>query len=180
VPVTSHDEAVRWAFERSGLTPYQVWMRCASLGGNADAVEVDAYLHGLARPPRAEHDVLAHALNERLDELDEPLRRPGVPYSWSVPAGTDWPAAAPAGPAVDRRELALSARHRARRLREEAAQARRTAARARRTATPPSGDAGAVHDRAVLLRHRLVLLRARRAAALQARDAGRAPHGPDA
>jgi hypothetical protein len=170
VPVTSHDQAVRWAFERSGLTPHQVWVRYVSLGGNADAVEVDAYLHGLARPPRAEHDVLAHTLNERLDELDEPLRRPGVPYSWSVPAGADPPAAAPA---VDRRELALSARHRARRLREEAAQARRTAA-------PASGDAGAVHDRAALLRRRLVLLRARRAAAPQARDAGRAPHGPDA
>ncbi len=177
MPVTSHEQAVRWAFERSGLTPHQVWMRFVSLGGNADTVEVDAYLHGLARPPRAEHDVLAHVLNERLDELDEPLRRPGVPYSWSVPAGADSRAAAPA---VDRRELALPARHRARRLREEAAQARRTAARARRTATPPSGDAGAVHDRAVLLRRRLVLLRARRAAALQARDAGRAPHGPDA
>jgi hypothetical protein len=39
------------------------------LGGMSTALEVDAYLHGALVPTIHDHDLLAHALNERFVEL---------------------------------------------------------------------------------------------------------------
>jgi hypothetical protein len=69
------------AYERAGLTVDQLWLRYFALGGNAGRIEVDAYLHGLMPLPELQRDVLAHAVNERLDELAWPRR---VPYNRPV------------------------------------------------------------------------------------------------
>ncbi|PWK82148.1 stage II sporulation protein E [Lentzea atacamensis] len=67
------------AFIRSDLTLQQLWTRYFALGGDAGLVEVDAYLHGLMPLPALQRDMLAHAVNERLDELTWPHR---VPYTF--------------------------------------------------------------------------------------------------
>ena len=50
-----------------------------SLGGKIDEVWVEAELDGLAQLPPGEYNVLAHAVNEALDDLAEPWRGPAVP-----------------------------------------------------------------------------------------------------
>jgi hypothetical protein len=57
------------AFQRAQLTLDDLWMRYFALGGAAALIDVDAYLNGLAMLPGPQRDVLAHAVNERLDEL---------------------------------------------------------------------------------------------------------------
>lgn len=47
-----------------------------SLGGSLGLLEVEAYLHGLSDLPGFDRDVLAHAVNERLDELTWHRRAP--------------------------------------------------------------------------------------------------------
>lgn len=71
-------QIVRRALERSGLTNDSVWMRYFSLGGTAGPLEVEAYVAGLVPLPEGELDVVAHAVNELLDE-QAPSER--VPYS---------------------------------------------------------------------------------------------------
>jgi hypothetical protein len=71
-------------FARSELTLEQLWMRYFALGGSLSLLELDAYLNGLTALPRVDRDMLAHALNERLDELAGP---PRAPYSHSVADG---------------------------------------------------------------------------------------------
>ncbi|MCW2634462.1 MAG: protein serine/threonine phosphatase [Blastococcus sp.] len=66
------------AFEHTHLTLEQLWMRYFALGGEADLVDVDAHLAGLLTLPNHQHDMLAHAINERLDEVVSEHR---VPYS---------------------------------------------------------------------------------------------------
>lgn len=69
-------------FARSDLTLEQLWMRYFALGGSLSLLELDAYLNGLFALPRVDRDMLAHAVNERLDEVTGPAR---APYSHSVP-----------------------------------------------------------------------------------------------
>ncbi len=73
--------ALQAAFEFSGLTVEQVWMRYFGLGGSADLMDVDAHLAGVVPLPPAQADMLAHAVNERLDELVAERR---IPYSRPV------------------------------------------------------------------------------------------------
>jgi hypothetical protein len=54
---------------RAGLTPEGLWLRYFSLGGIADALQVEAYLAGLVPLPGHEYDILANAVNERLGDL---------------------------------------------------------------------------------------------------------------
>ncbi|MEV6623378.1 hypothetical protein AB0M83_16685 [Amycolatopsis sp. NPDC051106] len=68
-------------FARADLTLQQLWMRYFALGGSVDLLEVDAYLNGAMPLPGVQRDMLAHAVNERLDEL---LGRDRVPYSRPV------------------------------------------------------------------------------------------------
>jgi hypothetical protein len=65
------------AFEACDLTVSQLWMRYFALGGDAGEMELDAYLNGAIALPAMQHDVLAHAINERLDEIAPPR----APYS---------------------------------------------------------------------------------------------------
>jgi hypothetical protein len=65
-------------YRRAELTLEQLWLRYFALGGVAGLVEVEAYLHGLMPLTSLQRDVLAHVVNERLDEL---TWRHRVPYS---------------------------------------------------------------------------------------------------
>jgi Stage II sporulation protein E (SpoIIE) len=75
------DRAARAAYETAGLTLEELWVRYFGMGGTADLLELDAHLQGLVRLPAGERTVLAHALNERLDELVAQRR---VPYGSAV------------------------------------------------------------------------------------------------
>ena len=57
------------AVRNAGLSIDQVWLDYFALGGEADPLDVDAYFHGLTELPAAQRDVLAHAVNERVDLL---------------------------------------------------------------------------------------------------------------
>jgi hypothetical protein len=70
--------ALRAARDHAGLTLEDLWMRYFALGGNADLMDVDAHLAGLMALPVLQRDILAHAVNERLDEL---IAQHRVPYS---------------------------------------------------------------------------------------------------
>jgi Stage II sporulation protein E (SpoIIE) len=76
--------ALEVGYRRAELTLEQLWLRYFALGGVAGLVEVEAYLHGLMSLPPLQRDILAHAVNERLDEL---TWRHRVPYSRSVREG---------------------------------------------------------------------------------------------
>lgn len=65
------------AAEAAELTLDELWLRYFSLGGLAGRFEVDAYLNGAIAMPPVEHDTLALAINERLDEIAPPR----APYS---------------------------------------------------------------------------------------------------
>jgi hypothetical protein len=92
-PEDGHRSALRSAFDHADLSLEQLWMRYFALGGNADLVEMDAHLAGLAELPAGQRDMLAHAVNERLDEL---LLQRRVPYTrqWRQAAPTTGPLAA--------------------------------------------------------------------------------------
>jgi hypothetical protein len=65
------------AYGASDLTVPELWLRYFALGGDASELEVDAYLNGALALPAFQHDMLAHAINERLDEIAPPK----APYS---------------------------------------------------------------------------------------------------
>lgn len=64
------------AVECTGLGVDQLWGRYFAAGGNCGLIEVDAYLHGVAGLPDLDTDILAHTVNERLDEITPPVRAP--------------------------------------------------------------------------------------------------------
>ena len=64
--------------ERTGLPLEQLWLRYFAIGGSCGLIEVEAHLLGMMTLPVYECDMLAHAANERLDEMDRQAR---VPYS---------------------------------------------------------------------------------------------------
>lgn len=64
--------------ERTGVPLEQLWLRYFALGGSCGLVEVEAHLLGMMGLPGYECDMLAHAANEHLDEMDRQVR---VPYS---------------------------------------------------------------------------------------------------
>jgi hypothetical protein len=80
-PADAQRTATAGAARQAELTVEQLWTRYFALGGDLDLVEVDAYLSGLSQLPRVQRDMLAHAVNERLDELYGQRR---VPYSTEV------------------------------------------------------------------------------------------------
>jgi hypothetical protein len=77
----TQDTALTAALRRADLSLEQLWTRYFALGGDADLMDLDAHLAGLLRLPQGELDVLAHAVNERLDEVIAAHR---VPYSRPV------------------------------------------------------------------------------------------------
>ena len=60
----------------------ELWLRYFTLGGQAGQFEVEAYIHGAMALPALQRDILAHALNERLDEMYSDA--PRAPYSRPV------------------------------------------------------------------------------------------------
>jgi hypothetical protein len=83
-PEDLQQSALSAGYAHADLTLEQLWMRYFALGGSADLMDVDAYVSGLAPFPEGQRDLLAHAVNERLDELVAPHR---VPYTRTIRAG---------------------------------------------------------------------------------------------
>lgn len=71
-------DALDLARRAAGLSQAELWMRYFGLGGMQPALELEAVVHGALVPAAHDHDVLAHALNERFTELG--LNHP-VPYA---------------------------------------------------------------------------------------------------
>lgn len=67
----------RAAFDAADVSVDDLWLRYFSLGGDVGRFEMDAYLNGAITLPPLQHDMLAHAINERLDEIAPPR----APYS---------------------------------------------------------------------------------------------------
>jgi hypothetical protein len=65
------------AFESAELTVEDLWFRYFALGGVASRFELEAYLNSALALPPLQHDIVAHAINERLDEIAPPR----APYS---------------------------------------------------------------------------------------------------
>jgi Stage II sporulation protein E (SpoIIE) len=76
VPEERQGAAPGQAFRYTDLTLEDLWLRFFALGGDADLVSIDAHLAGLVSLPPAQADVLALAINERLDELVAQRRAP--------------------------------------------------------------------------------------------------------
>ena len=53
----------------AGLTHGELWLRYFELGGMSTAFQLEAYLFGALQPSSHDHNVIAHALNERFVEL---------------------------------------------------------------------------------------------------------------
>jgi hypothetical protein len=69
------------AFRHTELTLEELWVRFFALGGDADLVDLDAHVEGLVPLPRSQSDMVALAINERLDELVSQRR---APYSRTI------------------------------------------------------------------------------------------------
>ncbi|CAM4074082.1 hypothetical protein NONI108955_07495 [Nocardia ninae] len=84
------------AYRASELTVNELWLRYFALGGIIGRMEMEAYLSGLMELPPLQHDMLALAINERLDEI-APARAPYLPVDppESVNRETGGPAANP-------------------------------------------------------------------------------------
>jgi hypothetical protein len=48
----------------SGLTAAELWLSYFTVGGDAEDLELEAYVLGVLRPGRYQHDLIAQALNE--------------------------------------------------------------------------------------------------------------------
>jgi hypothetical protein len=55
--------------QEAGLSHGELWLRYFELGGMSTGFELEAYLLGVLAPTLHDHDVIAHALNERFVEL---------------------------------------------------------------------------------------------------------------
>ena len=66
--------------QQAGLSQGELWLRYFELGGMSTVFELEAFLFGMILPSAHEHDVIAHALNERFAELggDHPVAYLGV------------------------------------------------------------------------------------------------------
>ncbi|CAA9376800.1 MAG: Stage II sporulation protein E [uncultured Nocardioides sp.] len=84
---------LREALAHTRLSLEELWYRYFALGGTAGLVEVDAFLEGLLPLADAQRDLLALAVNERIDDLSGRVRAPytfhlrtEVPPTGSLPA----------------------------------------------------------------------------------------------
>lgn len=62
---------------RALWTVQQLWVGYLAVGGSRDAFDIEAYLHGLGPLSDDQQDILANAVNERLDDI---YRAACVPY----------------------------------------------------------------------------------------------------
>jgi hypothetical protein len=103
-PAGEQGTALQQAFRHTDLSLEELWMRYFALGGDADLIAVDAHLSGLIPLPRPQGDVLALAINERLDEV---LAQRRAPYSRAIRQGR--PATGPLAALVELLSAAGSA-----------------------------------------------------------------------
>jgi hypothetical protein len=61
---------------RAELTVPELWLRYLALGGNGDEFDIEGYLQGLVPLETFDQQVLAVALNERLDDVYRSARIP--------------------------------------------------------------------------------------------------------
>jgi len=63
----------------AGLSHGELWLRYFELGGMSTEFQMEAILYGALEPTVHDHDVIAHALNERFAELggSHPVPYPG-------------------------------------------------------------------------------------------------------
>jgi hypothetical protein len=54
---------------RAELTVNDLWLRYVAIGGTEDAFDLDGYLQGLLPLEDFQQELLAHVLNEALDDL---------------------------------------------------------------------------------------------------------------
>lgn len=73
----SRPQLFQYARDRADWSIQQLWLSYLALGGTGDAFDIEAFLHGLGPLSDTEQDVLANAVNERLDDLYLAAR---VPY----------------------------------------------------------------------------------------------------
>lgn len=62
--MTAEGLSLHEGMTRLGMTIDQLWLDQLSLGGSASSIEVEAYVLGLLRADRHQHNLLAHAVNE--------------------------------------------------------------------------------------------------------------------
>ncbi|MHA7277104.1 GAF domain-containing protein [Arthrobacter sp. HLT1-21] len=90
----------RLAAVNSGLDFDSAWIYYTGIGGSCDLVEFTAYLHGLMQLDDLQRDMVSHAINEMLDDVNSPVRRAayttddislatGVPVESSFDSWTD-------------------------------------------------------------------------------------------
>jgi hypothetical protein len=77
-------DVLDWARRRAGLSHSELWLRYFELGGMSTALQLEAFVDGLLEPTVHDHDLVAHALNERFVELGG--NHP-VPYLEDRPQG---------------------------------------------------------------------------------------------
>ncbi len=74
-------QALQAALKNTQLTLEELWHRYFALGGTAGLVEVESFLHDITGLPTLQRDLLAHAMNERLDDL---AGRSRAPYTFQL------------------------------------------------------------------------------------------------
>jgi Stage II sporulation protein E (SpoIIE) len=84
------------AVKGAGLSAEQLWLRYFTLGGSAGLAEIEKYLSGLIPLGAMQRDLLALAVNERLDEISWAPRAP-----YSRPARDSSPASPPLAALVE-------------------------------------------------------------------------------
>ncbi len=55
----------------AGLTHGELFLRYFELGGMSSALQVEAYLYEALEPTSHDHDIVAHALNEKFVEMGD-------------------------------------------------------------------------------------------------------------
>ena len=53
----------------AALSHGELWLRYFELGGMSTGLQLEAFLYGALEPTEHDHDVIAHALNERFVEM---------------------------------------------------------------------------------------------------------------
>jgi hypothetical protein len=81
LPQDEQRHGFRAAFANAQLTLDELWYHYFALGGTAGLMEVDAFFQDLMPLPDVQRDLLAHALNERLDDL---VGRARAPYTFHL------------------------------------------------------------------------------------------------
>jgi hypothetical protein len=80
-PVMDDDDmTLNTARQQLGLSVLDLWIAYFAIGGLSDAPTLESYLHGQSTAPNTEHNLIAHALNERFSELnmDTPVPYRGI------------------------------------------------------------------------------------------------------